>query len=971
MLLLLLLLPLSFYAGDLPYSRAESFAAKPGGRSRRLDRTWIFAERQLYGPYQNLLHRYTDRQLFMDTRLRDNPSGEKSAFYRDIEILRNAGLDGFGSLDYYNVHRSQLKAFEKRPPPAGYSQMFVVPAYFPNEHLPKMKEMILEVAKSAYSTRLDGKLVFWAYGGGTEGQQRWAKLLRSDPEIPPFLFVGDMPFYDMYEAYGKYERNRKNPRPIPVEEVEAFRAKVASAAQVLDGFQIWCTELVWDYSGEYPTRSMATDIYRKYLRPVVLEVMARPENKGKLLGTYLRQGYVNPFTGVTDGEFGTRTLRNYLDEILLVNPDLLMCFEWNEANENTHFQPTVAHGRTWERILAYYRSLLDRVPPTPRPGDDPAIPNLVVSVRQAIKLGEPWHCELLYLPDGATAKTVNVSARLFSNDGKLLTHFSDETFKTDELKAVDLRIASEKLADYDAVVLEIETEFDGRKEQWAGFDFTRIRATTCKDYLYSHHPLRELLRPGKVDFCAETEQDGVRLTATFECGEPLASLEVLDDLDEVAAVDHENVFDRSKYAIVRGIFTSLIPSNFGKGAEGVLRGTTEIIGAPGAKLLSGKYAWEGFGVNELIDECKWKTSCYFGGGRSTFFALIPKEELDDAKIVFDFNKLEKITVTPAQAVEFGRKAYTFEKTARLELERMDDLADYPKPVGENNAALDLVLPPLGRFPVYQLRAVTESGKVWRSKPVIPSKRSGKKVTIAVFSESERKPVECSVAADRIPGFKYDFNPRLGAFMACCEGRRWDVQLGGADVYARGMDGAAERGALPEGFVRPEPEWVEHDGKWMIKFDGKGSYLRLPQEVIPRGAPYTLEFEIKPDSVENQVLLRMRGVTGADEALQLVIIDGALEVTHFGIQMWGVKPWKTGLKPLPGEWNRISVTKDFKSIACTVNGKKWSVPYERRARHFNDAIFGSNVKAGSGVPEGTKPFKGLLRSLHVTHDTIDS
>ena len=71
-------------SADLAYERTVSHGAAPGNRPRRLNRTWIFAERECYYPSQNLLHRYTDRQLFLDTRLRNDPRGSIASFLKDV-----------------------------------------------------------------------------------------------------------------------------------------------------------------------------------------------------------------------------------------------------------------------------------------------------------------------------------------------------------------------------------------------------------------------------------------------------------------------------------------------------------------------------------------------------------------------------------------------------------------------------------------------------------------------------------------------------------------------------------------------------------------------------------------------------------------------------------------------------------------------------------------------------------------------
>ncbi|MDD2404779.1 MAG: hypothetical protein PHI56_09585, partial [Victivallaceae bacterium] len=547
-------------AGEAPYTRTVSYAPMPGVRERTLPRTMIFAEWEPYGPHQNMMHHYTERPLFMDIRDRRPDTWTYANFARDTRICHDiCGLDGLASLDYFGMHLAQLRDFETDPPPEGCSQMIVVPGYTDVNNVKSyanLKHMIVEAAKSKYTTRFDGKLLMWTYGGGCENQRAVAKKLRDDPEIPPFLFVAEMPFIEIHSAFGKYERDAKNPRPIPTEIVEAFRTKIAEFAKDVDGFNVWCTNLRWDHLGELPTHAEKTDIYRKYLLPVAKEVLGRPENRGKLVGSWLRQGYVNPFSGTTDGEYGTETLRNYLDSIILFNPDLLVCFEWNEANENTHFQPTVAHGKTFTRVLNYYRAILDRTPPKPMAGDDPDVPNLVVSVRQAIKLGEPWHCELLYLPDGAKAESFTATLTLSGSDGEVIRVFPTETFRTGELLTVDYRISSERLAGNEALSVSLETDYLGRRQTWNGFDSTRVRTTACRDYLYAQMPLREQLVPvGQPVFAvveSQTEGGIHDISAAIEADEELSSFEVIDDLEEVAAMpDADNAWDRRKYAIFR------------------------------------------------------------------------------------------------------------------------------------------------------------------------------------------------------------------------------------------------------------------------------------------------------------------------------------------------------------------------------------------------------------------------------------
>lgn len=947
----------------VPFARRVAFAAQPAARPRRLDRTWIFAERQLYGGHQNLLHIWADRPLFHDVGLRDAAvGGLDAAFLKDVGVLRAVGLDGFASLDHYPVHLRQLQRLsEQKEPVAGYSQMIVIPGYATEKDYPKIKNMILTAAKSPYTTRLDGKLVFWCYGWGEQGRHEWwAKRLRSDAEIPPFLFIGDMPLIDIYRAWNKHEWKGER---TPEAEVAAFRKKVEDAIAVMDGFQVRCTEYYWDHLGDYEHRSEKAGFYRDYLLPIALEVMARPENRGKLLGTYVRQGYTNRFTGVVDGQYGTETLRNYLDEILLLNPDVLMCFEWNEAEENTHFQPTVANGTAYARVLAHYRALLDRKPFAPMPGDDTRIPNFVVSVRQSLRLGEAYRVELLYLPDGTGPDEIKAQIRIKDEDGRVLSRLPSERFATDRLTAITYRMPSEAFASAQALRVELVTDMAGDRRTWTAFDVTRIDATRCRNYLYSHHPLREQLAVSGADFRASPTAAGVALAAAVSAPEPLAAFEILDGTEEVAAADRENRFDRRRFAIFRGMLSAM-----DTGTLGWANGTVTVTGAPEAEVVSGNYPWEGFRLGSRTADGRWTLDCNLGSNRSNFFVCVPKGDLPNATLDLDLKEAATFHVPLADVNRLGRQAWQLATGVRLDLERADDLPDVPKPLNAKDASIDEVLPSLNRFPVYQPRAVSLSGKTWRGVPVLPRRPSGAAVETSVWSDYERRTVRAPVAADRLPVLDYRFTPEYGALLPCDAGRRWYATLGGATVYAEPMRYAFGRKRVPADFARADPAWERLGEGFALRFDGKGSYLALPAEVIPRGSAYALDFEICPEANGDYVLLRQQRSDGRNVGLQLVVADGRLRVSHFGVKLVP-RHFDTGLAVPNGQWSHVRLVKDFESIAVTVNGQTFRTAYDRRADMFQGAVFGSNIEPGPGMPEGVRPFKGLLRQLSVTHGQL--
>ena len=149
------------------------------------------------------------------------------------------------------------------------------------------------------------------------------------------------------------------------------------------------------------------------------------------------------------------------------------------------------------------------------------------------------------------------------------------------------------------------------------------------------------------------------------------------------------------------------------------------------------------------------------------------------------------------------------------------------------------------------------------------------------------------------------------------------------------------------------------------FDGVGSRLVLPVEAVPHGAEYALEFEIMPDTADNQMLLRTRYVGGKDCGLVVTVEDGTVRVSHFGILLVP-RHYDTTAPLIPKRWNRIRIEKRYEKIVCTVNGKSKSFGYDRRALRFGPVTFGNDTTPGPGIPPGVKAFKGLLRFLRVCH-----
>lgn len=932
---------------ETEFTRSVSESPVPCRRVRQDPLTKVFIEREPYLPFENFLHYWTDRPLFTDTTLRTGKMDRKQGgFYRDVEILKWCGFDGFASIDYPGLYYDQMNVYLRQRSFDGYRQMPVLTGLGAK---PKKggspyetaKKFIATAANSPYGDRTDGRVTTWCYGGATKGIRAWARALRADPDVPPFFFYGPIPFGDLYDEYHLAKTEKRELAPSAI---EAFRSELKGALDDFDGLKMRVVEVSRSSNGPYEYVPMIDPLYREHLLPITMEMLSRPEYSRKRLALFFEHQYANPFSGWQYGAFGTARLRAFLDAALMMRADFLMGFEWNEANENTSIQPTVSSGGAVVRIVDWYRRELDGLPARPRPGDDVSIPNLVVSARQSLRIGEAHHLELLYVPDGAKHEPFSARLVVKGTEGRRLVELPWEKFPTERMTAFSYDVATKRLCDENVLRLELETRnVDGAIKGWTGFDCTRLHPTVNWNYLYSRQALRELL-PVKASFSATRLADGrFALDGAVQCDGTLMAVEVLDGTEEVAAADSSGEFDRTRYDLFRGTFTapSRIPT---KG-----RCQLDVVGSTNWLMRSAYSAWNTLNANPRQGGGPQPFSMSLCEVRAVFLLAVPKSESNGARLVLDVEALGPSRIFDLDAIrENGKFACTYENHARLELERADDLVDYPRPLQKAEASVSATLPSAHPNPVYQLRAVSKSGCVWRSAPIVP------------------------VPGVTSPDLVYDFSDaKLGDWLPVRGGnRRFDARLGGGYVYAEPYWHNV-RNAWPKDIVTSVPGRCVADGRPVLSFDGCGQCLSFPVETIPNAAPFSLEFEVCPDDAEDRMYWRMPCSGSEDTGLQVFTEKGEWVVAWFQRNWSGPTQLRTGLCVTEGVWSSVAVarTADGFLEVSVDGGKKARTPCAGPANVFSGATFGGNVMKGKGVPSGIRPYKGLLRALRIRHGAV--
>lgn len=963
MALMLSLLAGSVYGAEITYNRQEDIPSFRTQRQRVLDRPLFYAEIQSYRLVENYLHYWIDRPLFHDSGLRGKQS-YRNSFLRNIEILRNYEIDGFVTLSnaasLIGMYGEHLQALNEVKPYPGFSYMFgaaYAADYNPQKPDQKWLELYLKsygiAVNSPYTLKINGKIPVWGYLSTyitpTE-MSGLAKVLKEKTGVEPILFAQpkDLKFQQLYVKNGK----------LTQPQMAELRKLLASLLDECGGLMVEPV-LAMRNSGDYAARPTA-GYFRDCIVPLVLELTQQPEYKDKLIGAYVRKGYVNHLSGNTTEEYGTGGFRLAMDELMVLNPDIVVFFEWNEANENTHFQPTVNDAKTMQRLIRFYARKMRGQPTKPENGDDLSIPNLVFSSRQILRLGDVLRYELLNIPDTNSGAAYRASLIIRDYDGKVLKTFPEETFKASEMKAVNYEIPTEQLAAHDLILPELRIIDAQGKERIFAMQYNRIHPSVCLNYKAIMQPLRDML-PLTPEFEVKASgKPGVyEVTARAEAPEKLLQFEVLDNESEVFAAEREKRYDPENNIIIQGSFTAFTVST--------RKIVFEVLNAPGWQWFRECYRTrpdtpDPQVIDNKVTEPYYYINFYYS---YPFNITIPKSAAADAVLEIDIARLGKHSFKVLELLQLGKMTKTFDGNNRLDLKIVKNLVDIPAPWQQERAEFNVQLETESRFPVYQLRAIGVSERIYRSRPFMPVRPGGEKVRHYVYSAVKQQAVAVDVAAERIPELNYQFDNARGAMLKNSWEPFFDAQLGGGFLYL-------------EPFNRPRPTLLDIPGRkflnpvWkgnVLEFDGMANYMNLPREALPYGS-FTLEFEIKPDGNESQVLFR--NFAHHRGSLSLYRRQGKLEGaftyrTDGANNPSGIENFRTEL-PLPtGEWSKVTVSYNLRELKFTVNGVSRQYPFNnKRGVFFKPSVFGGPAWPTYETGKDVRFFKGQLRSLRIRH-----
>ena len=242
------------------------------------------------------------------------------------------------------------------------------------------------------------------------------------------------------------------------------------------------------------------------------------------------------------------------------------------------------------------------------------------------------------------------------------------------------------------------------------------------------------------------------------------------------------------------------------------------------------------------------------------------------------------------------------------------------------------------FPVYSMRIITASGKIFRSPPQLPERFGRQKqITAKVYSDSSNKTVKVKLPQKAVVDLKYDLSTKHGKTVISAGKPEWNGILHGS----------------------PEREKIKND--WALEFDGRRDYITFPRETLStRG--FTVIFDVKPANGNNMVLLRT--FYRRTSFFSLIIFRGNLFGAYLGKK--GAEYFNTGAAVPMDKWSHIGVKFEPGKMIFSVNGKAKAYKVSSRPAYYGPLYFGGPVTPGTGVPARTGYFKGILKDLNIKH-----
>jgi hypothetical protein len=958
------LLQVSFFVaalGSVWDASASALSAPP--RTRRFPRVLYLVEMPLSTTYSNgntwtgWTGRWVDWPLMVDRSVTYSVGDYYSVTWPDLERtfleMREGGLDGA----IFNVSRRRLSGILAKAIAGGKRiPVLTVPDYPPiprrdGYRAPPEIEDEPWFASGFFNANgyfFEGKPLVTSYSmfSASEGDvKRRCSHIRE--KYGDFHFVPDISIQSVSRWKAKIRKGQ-----LGEADFEELRERMRRILRISDGLKYAnYTDATDVFGGE---RSFDADFFRRYLKPLILQVFAEPEFKDKLLSMNVGMGHMNTYSGFQRcSSNGTKTLRDSFACALELNPDFITFFEWDEWNENTGIRPTLWNSFAARRIVCAMRSEAEGRTNEPLPGDDLAIPNIIVSFRKTLALGDSFCVELLSVPDSAAKGNATVKLTLKDENGTALATFPRQRLDLTRMDERRIRWDSALAGDSCVIIPELEVEWPGGHRIWKdGLPFAEVRTTANWDRKWVLMPLRDLLDGASCAVSACGSRDGVlKIGIKAKTPRPMDRLEVLDGGDIVYSMsgDERNSFreDDGYYVFASMNFCSVYTSG---------NGELSVEGVTDAEWLIGMQRTRGL-KRKIHTQAKYTPDTYL---------RIRKDEAPNAVLKLRWGSMGEYSVPLDKVLANGVYSVSGTNGLCFGVHRFNRQAAFFTPVAAKHAESVADIVPDLPVSVISGHALTSDGKIFRSRPIVVGKRSGRKVSVKVWSEERGAPVDVIVDSARVPDLAYDVSgEKSGTVARSGYGWAFNGILGGSTAVGtrRNRGGDSRQHCCTEksaGLPSRAPAVSGSGLDAEMEFDGTGRYFVMPGGTIPTTCAYRFSFEFLPEVTggEQEIFAcgspSMWGVIG----FLKIARDGRVRGVCLSAHHRGDAYFTSRNAVKFREWNRIEVVSHVDSIELFLNGESSGrVSLLQPGRFNSNCWFGGREKA---------LFKGRIRNVRVAH-----
>jgi len=889
---------------------------------------------------------WADRPLFANRqmrRLKARRMMSAESYRRMTTIGQSYGIDGFSFFPQSKGRAAFLK-LHQRYAPKGF---VIVPELLSWRRQP-LDAVVGPILSSNVVKRVDGHVIFTSYRADRHSVEEWDAQLRQlrAKFKTPFRVLLDVarPAGKTWAYWmGVFNRNQGK---LPAADQSAIVDSLRRYLAVADGLHFATVGSLRNAQHRFDAR-----FYRQGVIPLLER--ARAGAPGKLLGLSATLGYFNPGTGSWLDEDGTRTLRSSLSIAFDANPDIIVLSEWDEANENTSFRPTIYNSFSTQRVVRFMVGSRRGLAPSPNPGDDPNVPNLVLSYRKSLVLGELLELEVLNIPDGKSGAS-RVHLELRSPDGAVVKRFPWRAITASKLMAVRFSVASESLAAHRVLVPVIVFDRGGRIERVdAGLHPIRLMAMRNVDRKWVKQPLRDVYRPSHATSAVAVDAGGgVSVRGSVSGPERLASVELVADGEVVWADEKADEFRRRDGQMLR--------IDYWSPRRGRVDGFVEVRNASPLGWWRSPYVLPN-PRQKRVSGRRLRLRGPVGARYGTVLLSVGREQLAQAAMLFTIEgaharvPLRRLATSPF-GFDLG--------SVKFVVAREDRVTDLPGLLGDTAVSFSVPIAPAVFGRIAHLRVITTSGRVFRGAPMdLRQHTSSVQVGERVYSDSRHEGVKVMVDASRAPTLRWQLaasaagtvvptNPRTG---------RWVGLAGGPAELATGAGPPyAARRRMRRKWEDAVPHLTRASGG-VRYFDG-GDYIGLPTEALPQRAGFKVTLELMTRTAAHQVILSNRGYYPA--GLEVWIAAGKLfaSYTRFDPSKLGRgfvarQVFNTNLRVSRDRWVKIVIGFDENTLHFDVDGDQRSFPCSGPGLYLGPTQIGRGIRRHRGL-------QGYLRRLSI-------